>query len=180
MPISASTGAINVLAQRLEDAEGIGQFDMICAFHVLEHSPDPLGFLECCRELLAEGGRIYLEVPNINEALMTIYDIPSFRNLFYRKAHCYYYSAETLAMLMSKAGHKGEITFAQDYSIFNHLHWLARGCGQSNRAAGEAVPEAMEPVGGFLKEINTKYQKLLESTGRAENLCYLGVINDSR
>lgn len=39
-------------------------FDVITASHVIEHIPDPVGFLTQCRELLRPGGRIVLRTPN--------------------------------------------------------------------------------------------------------------------
>lgn len=38
--------------------------DAICAWHALEHIPDPLGMLRTLRESLAESGTIAVEVPN--------------------------------------------------------------------------------------------------------------------
>ncbi len=40
------------------------KFDVISAFHVLEHAPDPQLFVRRIRELLEPGGLLYLEVPN--------------------------------------------------------------------------------------------------------------------
>lgn len=45
-------------------AEFAGVFDAVCAFHVLEHLPDPAGFLGFLRRCLRPGGSLYLSVPN--------------------------------------------------------------------------------------------------------------------
>lgn len=45
-------------------AEFAGGFDVVCAFHVLEHLPDPAGFLRSLRQCLRPGGSLYLSVPN--------------------------------------------------------------------------------------------------------------------
>lgn len=45
-------------------AEFEGGFDAVCAFHVLEHLPEPAGFLGLLRRCLRPGGSLYLSVPN--------------------------------------------------------------------------------------------------------------------
>lgn len=39
-------------------------FDVVTASHVVEHVPDPMGFLAQCRLLLRPGGRVVLKTPN--------------------------------------------------------------------------------------------------------------------
>lgn len=41
-----------------------GPVDVITLFHVLEHVPEPYGLLAKCRQWLAPGGRLILEVPD--------------------------------------------------------------------------------------------------------------------
>ena len=42
-----------------------GRFDVVTAFHVIEHLPDPLGTLRRMLEWLAPGGLVIVEVPNV-------------------------------------------------------------------------------------------------------------------
>ena len=50
------------LAERAADFEG--SCDAVCAFHVLEHAPDPVSFLGLMRRCLRPGGFVFLSVPN--------------------------------------------------------------------------------------------------------------------
>ena len=49
----------------LEDARLGGQFDVVTLWDVLEHVPDPCGFLGACRMLLRPTGRLFLNVPDL-------------------------------------------------------------------------------------------------------------------
>jgi 2-polyprenyl-3-methyl-5-hydroxy-6-metoxy-1,4-benzoquinol methylase len=69
------------------------RFDLISIIHVLEHLPDPVGYLAHLRErLLAPDGWLLLEVPNL-------YSHDSFEI-----AHLVSYSTHTLAQVLEKAG----------------------------------------------------------------------------
>jgi SAM-dependent methyltransferase len=55
-----------VLTGFVEDVElSAADFDVACAFHVLEHVADPLAALDRIRDALRPGGLLFLEVPNI-------------------------------------------------------------------------------------------------------------------
>lgn len=43
-------------------------FDAVCAFHVVEHLPDPLDSMELIRRVLRPGGCLLIEVPNARSA----------------------------------------------------------------------------------------------------------------
>ena len=56
------------------DIEKVSEkFDIITLFHVLEHFKDPRDILVRLSKLLNKGGRIIIEVPNSNDALLSLY-----------------------------------------------------------------------------------------------------------
>jgi 2-polyprenyl-3-methyl-5-hydroxy-6-metoxy-1,4-benzoquinol methylase len=84
--------AVHASLEELENV-GAGQFDMVSMSHVLEHLPDPVGYLGHLREALLEPqGWLLLEVPNL-------YAHDSFE-----VAHLVSYSAHTLVQTLEKAG----------------------------------------------------------------------------
>lgn len=69
------------------------RFDLISLIHVLEHLPDPVGFLETLRaDLLKESGVLLLEVPNF------------YAHESYELAHLACYTPHTLQQVLRKAG----------------------------------------------------------------------------
>jgi SAM-dependent methyltransferase len=75
------------------EAAGESQFDLISMAHVLEHIPDPVGYLSALREKwLVAGGHLLVEVPNL-------YAHDSFE-----VAHLVSFSAHTLSQTLQKAG----------------------------------------------------------------------------
>jgi SAM-dependent methyltransferase len=73
--VSASAAAfardrlgVPVQVGSFEEAELTRAYDVACAFHVLEHVEDPVRFLAAAHAATAPGGRLALEVPNIDAA----------------------------------------------------------------------------------------------------------------
>ena len=76
---------------------GQRRFDLVTGTHVLEHVIDPLDLLTWARGLLAEEGRLFVEVPNVMRP------VTSLRRTF-TLPHNYHFSPETLAALLLRAG----------------------------------------------------------------------------
>jgi 2-polyprenyl-3-methyl-5-hydroxy-6-metoxy-1,4-benzoquinol methylase len=57
---------ISVQAGTLDDIASSGeQFDVVCAWHVLEHLPVPRAAMQQVRSLVRPGGWLFLELPNV-------------------------------------------------------------------------------------------------------------------
>lgn len=113
----------------LEGAIESGEkWDVITAFHVVEHLPKPAEILRELSSLLIVGGEIIIEVPSANDALLTLYGNSPFQNFTYWSQHLYLFNAETMKRLIEKAGLKlNWLKHIQRYPLSNHLYWLAKG-----------------------------------------------------
>ncbi len=109
------------------DAAGEG-YDLITAFHVVEHLPDPRTILEELAVRLSDRGRLVIEVPSSEDALLVLYDCDAFQRFTYWSQHLFLFNAETLRQLAVQAGFiVVSIRQLQCYPLSNHLHWLSRG-----------------------------------------------------
>jgi 2-polyprenyl-3-methyl-5-hydroxy-6-metoxy-1,4-benzoquinol methylase len=105
-----------------------GGYDLITAFHVVEHLPDPRVMLKSLARLLAANGRMVIEVPSSEDALLTLYGSEAFQRFSYWSQHLFLFNAETLRRLAEQAGMRIiTIQQYQRYPLSNHLHWLSLG-----------------------------------------------------
>jgi len=158
-------------------------YDVIFMFQVFEHIPNPLEFLKLCKKYLKKSGIIYIEVPNIKDVLLNVYNISQFRDFYFRVPHVYYYSEETLQLILKKAGFQGTVSTSQEYTFFNHIHWLTTRKPQKSKDDAYGMIKLKSPnssrqiysvITKFFLSVNKEYKKLLEENGIAENVCYQG------
>jgi len=103
-------------------------FDVICAFHVLEHIPQPAAFLASCHALLRPQGRLIIEVPSLDDPLLSLYECPSYVEYFFQCQHPFTYSLASLRRLFQTNSFEvREEVPHQRYGIENHLRWLTAG-----------------------------------------------------
>lgn len=103
------------------------RFDLVTAFHVVEHLPDPRAALETFGRLLADRGRLVIEVPSADDALLTVYESDAFSRFTYWSQHLFLFGAETLRRVIEQAGLRViAIQQFQRYPLSNHLYWLSR------------------------------------------------------
>ena len=103
------------------------KFDIIMHFFVLEHISEPLAFLKNQLALLKKGGKIIFEIPNVADALFTIYDIPAFEKFYWSIAHPWYFSEDSLKFLLNQLDEPFDILFDQRYDLSNHMTWARDG-----------------------------------------------------
>ncbi len=104
------------------------KFDAITMWHILEHLENPQNILKRLSRFLSEDEKIIIEVPNANDALLSLYGCKAFQNFTYWEYHLYLYTMETLKRLLNETGfHIDFITQAQRYPLSNQLYWLTNG-----------------------------------------------------
>src|SRR5574344_2799 len=82
------------------------KYDYITLFHVLEHMKQPEKLLEKVSEYLQSDGKIIVEVPSCDDALLKMYRSKDFAEFTYWGCHLYLYNEKTLKKTLKKAGFK--------------------------------------------------------------------------
>lgn len=108
----ARRAGIDCFTGALEDFDpGERRFDHVQWFHVLEHVHDPLAALLKLRDLLAPGGSLLIEVPNVYQPYGLL------EENFFQNVHLVSYSPNTLPALLRRAGFEVTRT-VDDGSLF--------------------------------------------------------------
>jgi cyclopropane fatty-acyl-phospholipid synthase-like methyltransferase len=116
------------VAPTLEDLPAGQRFDVITAFHVVEHLGDPADMLAQMAAKLRKGGRIIIEVPSSADALLTLYGCTPFSEFTYWSCHLFLFNADNLPLLAEKSGLQLDyVEHIQRYPLSNHLYWLSQG-----------------------------------------------------
>ena len=103
-------------------------FDRALLFFLFEHLTEPINFIQKVASTLRPGGVIFMEMPNMDDALFTLYEIPGFSDFYFQVAHHFYYTKDTLTRVLEKAGFNDiEVTHIQRYDLSNHIHWMMNG-----------------------------------------------------
>lgn len=112
-------------------------FDAILLYYVVEHLRNPVAYLRDLANRLEHGGRLLIEVPNVEDALIARYAIPAFPAFYWQKAHYHNFSQRTLADVLIRAGLDAEVLPVQRYDLSNHMVWMMEGKpGGAGRFAG--------------------------------------------
>ena len=160
------------------------EFDIICILQSLEHMNDPHNFLNGIKPYLKPKGLIYLEVPNLFDALLYVYKLPGHKQFYFHSAHRWYFTQRSLNLLMKRAGFLGKIYYSQDYNILNHMHWLSFDSRQQSCVKGLSSPvlplrSSLSRIkrlrlNKFIVDMDSKYKSLLAELGITSNISYIG------
>lgn len=161
-------------------------FDIVCAFQTFEHVRDPQDFLSIIIQYLKPGGIIYLEVPNLKDALVHAYDLPNHHNFYFHSAHLWYFTDKSLRKLTQKGNLEGKIYFSQDYNILNHMNWIINDFPQKSCIPGLSLPslpirkgidtKTKKTLNDFTKDTDKRYKNILARLGITSNISFIGKI----
>ena len=146
----------------IDDAPEDEQFDIICMFHVFEHIREPEAFLNRCKTLLKADGIILIEVPHIEDPLISIYNIEAFKDFLFQPMHPMIYSVPSLNYVFNRCGFRStEVIYYQRYGLNNHLAWL-----KYQKPGGD-------PLFDRMFKNNNEYKKSLETSQKTDTLFYI-------
>lgn len=100
----------------------------IYGIQLFEHLSDPINFIEKMANLLNKYGTLLLELPNLEDPLLTLYNIKEFKQFYYRPDHHFFYTPDTILDMLyrNKVNNSCSIKRIQNYGLVNHLNWLFR------------------------------------------------------
>lgn len=138
-----------------------GKYDIITLFHVVEHLINPNQVLEGLKQHLNPNGVIIIEVPNADDALLTLYGNEKFADFTYWSCHVYLYNNFTLKKLMEQAGYNAKLVKQiQRYPLSNHLYWLSNG-----------LPGGHNHLGMLNNDVlNKEYESSLAAVGKCDTI----------
>ncbi|MEM6253251.1 MAG: class I SAM-dependent methyltransferase [Cyanobacteria bacterium P01_D01_bin.156] len=145
----------------VESIDIVDGYDLITAFHVVEHLHEPREMLVQLGKMLKSRGRLVIEVPSSDDALITLYDCSPFQSFTYWSQHLYLFNSETLKKLALQAGLRVvSIQQFQRYPLSNHLYWLSQG-----KPGGHSKWSFLDS-----SELTDAYAASLAAVGRCDTL----------
>ena len=157
---SFSDRQLNVFSD-IMDIPRSEKYDIITAFHVIEHLSDPVSTLIELSKLLKINGEIIIEVPSSDDALLTLYECDAFSHFTYWSQHLFLFNKKTFSDLIDKTPLKlNWIKNIQRYPLSNHLYWLSKGL-----PGGHEVWKFMNNT-----QLNKAYEKQLEAIGKTDTI----------
>ncbi len=156
--------------------------DLITMYQVFEHVTDPLEFLRSLLPYLKPNGSICIEVPNVDEALISVYESKPFADFSFREPHVFYYSPKTLPLMAEKAGYAGKTRTIQRINFLNHVHWIMTGQPQkgpnihmtTSQLVATSEPGVKADLNQWIRKADQEYSEILNRYGVGESVLFIG------
>lgn len=173
---------VKVFNSFFEDADlKENYYDIIVSFDVVEHIYYPIDFIKKCYNLLKDGGRLFIAVPNHNDVLLINYDCNNYKNFYYHKAHINYFTSDSIKHLCESVGFKGKVESYLDYSFFNHVFWYQNDKPMENSEdvfINKVINKndiLSEKINNFYKNVELEYEKLINDNLAGGALIFNGI-----
>lgn len=137
------------------------KYDIITLFHVIEHLKDPIKTITELSNHLNPNGKLIIETPNSDDALITLYKNKAFSEFTYWSCHLYYFNEKTLSDVINSSNlNVSEAHQVQRYPLSNHLYWLS-----NNQPGGHNIWNFFNG-----EIINHWYQKFLNDLKKCDTI----------
>jgi 2-polyprenyl-3-methyl-5-hydroxy-6-metoxy-1,4-benzoquinol methylase len=113
---------LTVIDRTLEEAQlPDNHFHAVAAFYLIEHLPNPIGFLRECYRILKPGGLILLRYPHTTpiKDFLALFGIPN--TLYDTPYHLSDFSPKTVKRFLEKAGFRHCQSYIGGYTLPRHL-----------------------------------------------------------
>ena len=140
------------------------EFDIVCFFHVFEHIKEVAEFLEKIKKILAPNGRVLIEVPSLDDPLLSIYHSEPYERFYFQKQHPFVYTASSLERTLERSGFSTIQTIPyQRYGLENHISWMVK-----KKPGGNSLYNKL------FSPIDKKYRVILEEHGKTDTVFWVG------
>jgi len=137
------------------------EFDTVTLFHVFEHLDEPIETLKKIAHKIKGGGRLIIEVPHANDALISFFKLRDFKSFTFWSEHLILHTRDSLKIFLENAGFKNiHIYGCQRYPFTNHLYWLITG-----KPKGHLVWKSLR-----IRVLENIYAKLLSRFNKTDTL----------
>ncbi len=138
----------------LDDAVKAGKtFDVVAMFHLFEHLSQPKEFLKKLGRVLKKGGLVFVEVPNVDDILISRLNLRPFQEFYFQPMHCFYYNEQTLSNVFRKSDFRlVRCRYLQRYPFSNHLQWLLAGKSGGNEEYERQFKNINKAYAGILAD----------------------------
>jgi len=152
-----------------------GRFDVVTAFHVLEHLADPIAALRRMLDWLAPGGLLIVEVPNAGGLGARLFG-RAWSGLELPR-HLSHFTPHTLERAVEQAG--GRVVWCLHQAKPRYYLWSWSNCLRDRGLGGLARLSEVRPVYGVLKLVLELGLPLVSRAGRGE-VIRIGAVRDAR